>query len=57
MTVVIRLVMTDEMMAAFKEHMGVKPTRKAVVIHVNKLVESSLFPDGPPKKKKFKLSR
>lgn len=56
MKVVIRLDMTDDRMRAFKDQLGIKPTRKAVVAEINKMLDRSLFPDGPPKTKKKKFT-
>ena len=56
MVVHIRIEMTEEMMQAFKEQMGVNPTRKAVVATATKLLTHAIYPDGPPKKKKQKFT-
>lgn len=55
----VRLDISDDMRARFKQMHGVHPTRKAIKTHVTKMFTAELYPDGPPKPKKtkFKLTR
>ena len=56
MVVLVRFVLDDDMMRAFKNRIGTKPTRKAVKAEAERLMRGALYPDGAPKKKqRFKL--
>lgn len=59
MVVLVRFVLDDGMMRAFKERIGTKATRKAVKAEAERLMRNALYPDGAPKpkKQKFKLTR